>query len=93
MNEVYRNGRSDCSLSVVGMSTCLVFGVENHELFWYLSPAQIIASVLGRYHLQSLITCCKGEAWEIWSRVVPSGRPMVDTLGVVPDRASRWPFL
>jgi len=31
----------------------------------------------------------KGKAWEIWSHVVISGRPMVDTYRVVPNEESQ----
>ena len=34
-----------------------------------------------------------GKAWEIWSRVVPSGRRMVDTRRAVPNEESRHPVL
>ena len=42
-------------------------------------------------HNKSLIACRmqmeikRGEAWEIWSCVVTTGRQMVDTRGAVPD--------
>ena len=33
----------------------------------------------------------RGKAWEIWSRVVPSSRHMVDTRRAVPNEVSRHP--
>jgi len=53
--------------------------------------------VPGRSHLQYLIAYSmqirRGKAWEIWSRLVTSGRQKVDTWGAVPVKESRSPFL
>ena len=35
----------------------------------------------------------RGKAWEIWSRVMPSSRHMVDTRRAVPNEESRRPVL
>ena len=47
-------------------------------------------------HFQLLIVCSiqvlMGKAWEILSRVVMSGRQMVDTQGAVPDERSQSPL-
>ena len=52
-----------------------------------------LASFPGHSHLQYLIAYSiqiwNGQAWEIWSRAVTSGRQRVDTWGVVPDGESR----
>ena len=56
---------------------------------WFSRSGIQLASFPGYSHLQYLIACSmqirRGKAWEIWSRVVPSGRQVqrVDTWGVV----------
>ena len=57
----------------------------------YQHFAWSIASFPGHSH-QYLIAYSmqirRGEAWEIWSRAVTSGRQMVDTRGAVPDSSN-----
>ena len=64
--------------------------VSSQKLFFVnVGNHTAVALFPGHSHLQSLIACSmqiwQGKAGEMWSRVVPSGRQMVDTQGVVPN--------
>ena len=53
----------------------------------------ILASIPGRSHHRFWYEIRRGEAWEIRSHAVPSGRHMVDTQRVVPNEECRHPVL
>ena len=92
-----RNGKLSVLRGCLHHDQCEILKPCLCHISYLQNDIQDLASFPGRSHRQYFIASSMkyggGEAWEIWSRAMPSSRHMVDTGRVVPNKESRRPML